>query len=243
MWSAVRRGLQTAGKTLRAGGRTTVVCGLPFGQVRRQPTKNDRPPHKDESRRGTHECARHIGRQERKLRTDLRGDRVVLRRYDHFDSHTNDTFANHIDLARRGERESTILPLMNGPRSVMRTSTAFPLERFVTSIHVLKGRVRCAAVSRSMSKISPEEVRRPLYGLPYQLAIPVSVHPMRAGREGGGTCARGRAPHPAHTASITRNYARNRMNSPRGHLKQFYLIAFLRFGELSRPRTRDAIEE
>jgi hypothetical protein len=39
----------------------------------------------------------------------------------------------------------------NGPRSVIRTTVDFPLLRFVTRTTVLKGRVRCAAVSLYMS--------------------------------------------------------------------------------------------
>ena len=76
---------------------------------------------------------------------------------------------------------SMMRPCTKGPRSVMRTSTCLPFERLVISTQVSKGRARCAAVSFSISKISPEAVGRPLYGTPYQLAIPVSVDPMRAG--------------------------------------------------------------
>jgi hypothetical protein len=36
------------------------------------------------------------------------------------------------------------------------------------------------------------------------------------------------------------NEARTRMNRPREHLKQFYLIAFLRFGGLSMSHAHDA---
>ncbi len=36
-----------------------------------------------------------------------------------------------------------------------------------------------------MSKISPDAARRPLYGSPYQLAIPVSTVPIFAGTDGG----------------------------------------------------------
>ena len=62
----------------------------------------------------------------------------------------------------------------NGPRSLTRTSTVRPLLRFSTISHVLKGRVRCAAVISPMSYTSPLAVRRPWNGFPYQDASPVS---------------------------------------------------------------------
>src|SRR6202035_5314499 len=62
----------------------------------------------------------------------------------------------------------------NGPRSVMRTVVDFPLVRFVTRTTVLKGSVRCAAVSLFMSYISPLDAWRPWNGAPYHEAFPSS---------------------------------------------------------------------
>src|SRR5690606_40722983 len=55
------------------------------------------------------------------------------------------------------ERSST-RPLMNGPRSLMRTVTELPLRTLVTLSTDPKGRWRCAAVSASGFIRSPEAV-------------------------------------------------------------------------------------
>lgn len=60
-----------------------------------------------------------------------------------------------------------------------------------------------------MSKISPEAARRPLYGSPYQLAMPVSVAPMVAGTvlatgDGEFIFARCAQPEVALIATLTR---------------------------------------
>jgi hypothetical protein len=50
---------------------------------------------------------------------------------------------------------------LNGPRSVIVTTTLLPLPRFVTRTRVPNGSVRCAAVSLCVSKRSPLAVARP----------------------------------------------------------------------------------
>src|SRR5690606_36188908 len=69
---------------------------------------------------------------------------------------------------------SMILPGLNGPRSLMRTTTDRPLSRLVTVTSELNGSSLCAAVSWLGSKISPVAVRRPAKPGPYQDAIPNS---------------------------------------------------------------------
>ena len=49
-------------------------------------------------------------------------------------------------------------PLMNGPRSLIRTTTLRPLLRLVTFNLVPKGKVRCAAVNADGFMRSPEAV-------------------------------------------------------------------------------------
>jgi hypothetical protein len=63
---------------------------------------------------------------------------------------------------------------------LIRTSTLLPFSRLVTSTRVPKGRLRCAAVSRWVSKISPLAVRRPWNLPPYQEARPSSSKPRAA---------------------------------------------------------------
>ena len=57
--------------------------------------------------------------------------------------------------------KSIMRPLMNGPRSLMRTTTSLPVRGLCTSTRVPKGSVLCAAVSSFMSKRSPLAVSRP----------------------------------------------------------------------------------
>ena len=52
-------------------------------------------------------------------------------------------------------------PSLKGPRSLTRTRTVFPFERFSTSTHVSKGSDLCAAVIARMSKVSPLAVSLP----------------------------------------------------------------------------------
>jgi hypothetical protein len=66
-----------------------------------------------------------------------------------------------IAFAASTER-SMILPLTNGPRSLMRTTTSLSLFRLVTLTHVPNGRVGCAAVSLCILKVSPFAVFFPL---------------------------------------------------------------------------------
>src|SRR4029079_4552079 len=54
---------------------------------------------------------------------------------------------------------SSMRPLMNGPRSLMRTTTLRPLFLLVTLSFVPKGNVRCAAVIADGFMRSPEAVR------------------------------------------------------------------------------------
>ena len=63
-----------------------------------------------------------------------------------------------------------IRPLMNGPRSLIRTTTALPLLRFSTSTLVPKGSERWAAVIALGFIISPLAVRE---CSAYQDACPV----------------------------------------------------------------------
>src|SRR6202030_122974 len=50
---------------------------------------------------------------------------------------------------------SMMRPLVNGPRSLMRTMTVRPLRWLVTRTMVPNGSVRCAAVSLPGEKVSP----------------------------------------------------------------------------------------
>jgi len=54
---------------------------------------------------------------------------------------------------------SMIRPLTNGPRSLIRTMTDFPVREFVTFTLAPKGRLRCAAVIWAGFIISPDAVR------------------------------------------------------------------------------------
>jgi len=65
-------------------------------------------------------------------------------------------------LAAAGDT-SMMRPLLNGPRSLMRTTTVRPLRRLVTRTIVPNGKVRCAAVSFSDTKRSPLEVVPPTW--------------------------------------------------------------------------------
>src|SRR5262245_5296796 len=94
-----------------------------------------------------------------------------------------------------------IRPAPNGPRSLMRTTTARWFLRFVTRTRVPKGNVRCAAVSARMSKPSPLAVGPPWWRGPYHVAIPRSP----AGRPPG---AGARAPQPTRTSKSTRTLLR-----------------------------------
>src|ERR1044071_10108166 len=57
--------------------------------------------------------------------------------------------------------KSMIRPQMNGPRSLIRTTTDRLLERFVTLTLEPNGSDRCAAVNLYISKISPFAVFLP----------------------------------------------------------------------------------
>ena len=57
--------------------------------------------------------------------------------------------------------KSIILPLTNGPRSLIRTMTSFPFRRLVTLTQVPKGSDGCAAVNFAMLNVSPFAVLRP----------------------------------------------------------------------------------
>src|SRR5260221_7800783 len=57
----------------------------------------------------------------------------------------------------------------------MRTNSNFPLRGFTTRTREPNGRWGCAAVSASLSKISPLAVLRPLKPGPYQLALPTQA--------------------------------------------------------------------
>ena len=62
--------------------------------------------------------------------------------------HIDDTASTATIVALAAARErSMIRPLVNGPRSFIRTSTDFPLSRLVTFTMLPHGRVRCAAVN------------------------------------------------------------------------------------------------
>ena len=60
----------------------------------------------------------------------------------------------------------------NGPRSLMRTTTALPVTELRTHTRVPNASVRCAAVRSWLSKRSPLAVRRPWKRGPYQEASP-----------------------------------------------------------------------
>src|SRR5580658_796875 len=68
-------------------------------------------------------------------------------------------------------------PLVNGPRSLMRTMTVRPLRRLVTRTMVPNGSVRCAAVSLDGENVSPFAV------LPawVQIAATCGLSPARTG--------------------------------------------------------------
>src|SRR5690606_4127499 len=66
-------------------------------------------------------------------------------------------------------------PGVNGPRSLMRTTTERPVAGYSTRTRVPKGSVLCAAVSACMSNGSPLAVRRPWWRSPYQDARPRSI--------------------------------------------------------------------
>src|SRR5690606_37418201 len=85
-------------------------------------------------------------------------------------------------------------PGLNGPRSLMRTTTERPLSSLTTRTRVLKGSVLCAAVSWLGSKISPLAVRRPANPGPYHDAIPRSTSAL--GRAAAVVFERGRAALP-----------------------------------------------
>src|SRR5919199_4579479 len=59
----------------------------------------------------------------------------------------------------------------------MRTTTERPVRLFTTRTRVPNGRVRCAAVSAFVLKVSPLAVRRPWKPGPYQEARPERVFP------------------------------------------------------------------
>jgi hypothetical protein len=62
-------------------------------------------------------------------------------------------------LAAAAFERSMTRPPMNGPRSLMRTTTDWPLFRFSTTTLVPKGSDRCAAVNSLGFIISPLAVR------------------------------------------------------------------------------------
>src|SRR5206468_3505288 len=65
-----------------------------------------------------------------------------------------------IARAAAGVRSIT-RPRTNGPRSLIRTITDWPLRRFVTRTRVPNGRDRWAAVIASLRTRSPDADRRP----------------------------------------------------------------------------------
>src|SRR5437868_11631216 len=65
-----------------------------------------------------------------------------------------------------------IRPGTIGPRSLIRTTTARRLRRFVTLTMVPKGREGCAAVRSYILKGSPLAVGLPSKSSPYQEAVP-----------------------------------------------------------------------
>jgi hypothetical protein len=73
---------------------------------------------------------------------------------------------------------------LNGPRSVIRTSTLRPLVTFVTRTRVPNGSVRWAAVNWAGSNTSPLAVRRPANPGPYH-----DARPSKAVRLGNRTAA------------------------------------------------------
>src|SRR6058998_2667680 len=86
----------------------------------------------------------------------------------------------------------------DGPRSLMRTSTARPLPRFVTSTRVPSGRVRCAAVRAFMSRPrrspsscrdAPARTRRPCPSA-RRAAPPARSAPLRPPWPARGAAAR-----------------------------------------------------
>jgi hypothetical protein len=97
-------------------------------------------------------------------------------------------------IFRAAPRDKSILrPPTYGPRSVIRTSTDFPLLGFVTRTIEPSGSVLEAAVIRFGSKRSPFEVRWPANSDPYHEAVttPLSLGLRTTGAAGraGGTGA------------------------------------------------------
>jgi hypothetical protein len=90
---------------------------------------------------------------------------------------------------------SMIRPPTKGPRSFTRTSTERPLFRFVTRRRVPNGSVGWAAVSLSMSNVSPLAVGRPWWYAPYHEASPICRAPTLA--DGAGRSVA----HPAARSS------------------------------------------
>src|SRR3954463_5333301 len=64
-------------------------------------------------------------------------------------------------------------PCAYGPRSLMRTTTDWPVRSLVTRSLVPNGRVLCAAVSAWVLNRSPFAVRFPWKPRPYQEAAPL----------------------------------------------------------------------
>src|SRR5690606_15850168 len=85
-------------------------------------------------------------------------------------------------------------PGLNGPRSLMRTTTERPLSSLTTRTKVLNGKVLCAAVSWLGSKIAPLAVRGPAKPGPYHDAMPRS--PSTLGRAAAAALERGHAALP-----------------------------------------------
>src|SRR5580658_2182734 len=78
-------------------------------------------------------------------------------------------------VAAAGER-SMMRPLLNGPRSAIRTTTDRPLARSVTSTCVPSGSVGCAAMSAPGPGFVPPAVVWPEAAGRYQDAVPVCMH-------------------------------------------------------------------
>ena len=79
-------------------------------------------------------------------------------------------------MARAAPQERSIdRPPMNGPRSLMRTTTLRPLLRLVTRTRVPKGRVRWAAVRAEGLNGSPLAVGLPAKPGPYHDALEASL--------------------------------------------------------------------
>jgi hypothetical protein len=91
-------------------------------------------------------------------------------------------------------------PRTNGPRSLMRTTTDFPVERFVTRANDPLGSVFDAAVISFELKVSPVLVRWPLSPGPYhEASVVCPIDGVLACATGGGTGGavnEREAPHP-----------------------------------------------